>query len=376
MIRGHALRLAAIGIAMAVIPTACDWQGANSIPLPGTQGRGRGAYTIDVQLADIDTIEQNSRVQIGDVTVGTVTNIRREGWHALLTLAINADVNLPANSTAAVGQTSLLGTRHISLAPPKGTPQGQLRQGSLIPLSSTSVAPTVEKTLAAVSMLFNGGGIGQVQEITQALSTAFSGRENDLRSLINQTNTFITNLNGQIDDIIAATDSMNRLVSQLADQKPILDTALKTIPEALAVVNDERQNFVDAFDMLGKFSALAADAVRRTKSSLVKEFNELGPVLQSLADSGPALTRSLSLLSTFPWVTENIPNWFRGDLANVIAIFDFTLSRLDQALFTGTRWEGNLTELEMQWGRTIGQLPSPYTAANPLVAPYRNDQGR
>ena len=47
----------------------------------------------------------------------------------------------------------------------------------------------------------------------------------------------------------------------------------------------------------------------------------------------------------------------------------------DQGIFTGTRWEGNLTELEMQWGRTIGQFPSPYTKANPLVVPYSFDQG-
>ena len=52
------------------------------------------------------------------------------------------------------------------------------------------------------------------------------------------------------------------------------------------------------------------------------------------------------------------------------------LSRIDSALFTGTRFEGDLTELELQWGRTIGQLPSPYTAANPLVVPYHSDQGR
>jgi phospholipid/cholesterol/gamma-HCH transport system substrate-binding protein len=29
----------------------------------------------------------------------------------------------------------------------------------------------------------------------------------------------------------------------------------------------------------------------------------------------------------------------------------------------------------MQWGRTIGQMPSPYTARNPLVVPYHYDQG-
>ena len=51
-------------------------------------------------------------------------------------------------------------------------------------------------------------------------------------------------------------------------------------------------------------------------------------------------------------------------------VVDLTLSRIDSSLFTGTRWEGDLTELELQWGRTIGQMPSPYTAGNPLIAPY------
>jgi phospholipid/cholesterol/gamma-HCH transport system substrate-binding protein len=226
-----------------------------------------------------------------------------------------------------------------------------------------------------MSMLLNGGGIGQIQDITEALSTAFAGRENDLRSLIEQLDKFIAYLNDQVDDIIAATDSFNSLVAQVADQKPVLDKALKTIPDALSVLKDQRQHLADAFDTLGKFSALAADSVNQTKDNLVKEFNELGPVLQSLADSGPALTRSLSVLTTFPWVKENVTKWFRGDFANANTVFDFTLSRLDSAFFTGTRFEGNLTELEMQWGRTIGQLPSPYTAGNPLVAPYHFDQG-
>ena len=94
-----------------------------------------------------------------------------------------------------------------------------------------------------------------------------------------------------------------------------------------------------------------------------------------MANAGPNLTRSLSLLATFPWPKETVENWVRGDYANLTAVVDLTLSRIDTSLFTGTRFEGELTELEMQWGRTIGQLPSPYTAGNPLVIPYRLDQG-
>jgi phospholipid/cholesterol/gamma-HCH transport system substrate-binding protein len=269
------------------------------------------------------------------------------------------------------------------LAPPTDVPpQGRLHNGSLIPLSHAGAYPTTEQTLSVASMFLNGGGLGRVQDITKAFSTAFAGRENDLRSLIQRLDKFISELDRQKNDIIAASDSVNNLVGQFAHQQPVVDEALRTIPDALAVLKTERDNLVEAFDRLGKFSALAADSANRTKEALAQEFKDIGPVLESLANAGPALTRSLSLLPTFPWPKESIPKVFRGDATNITMIIDLTLSRLDSSFFTGTRWQCDLTELELQWGRTIGQLPSPCTAGgpynpgNPLVVPYHWDQGR
>jgi phospholipid/cholesterol/gamma-HCH transport system substrate-binding protein len=142
------------------------------------------------------------------------------------------------------------------------------------------------------------------------------------------------------------------------------------------VLKDQRDNLVTAIDAFGRFSALATDSVNKTKDALTQELKDFGPVLESLANAGPALTRSLSFLATYPWPKETITNWVRGDYANLSLIVDLTLSRIDSSFFTGTRWEGNLTELELQWGRTIGQTPSPYTAGNPLIVPYRWDQGK
>jgi phospholipid/cholesterol/gamma-HCH transport system substrate-binding protein len=365
------------GVALAVAGlSGCQWQGANSLPLPGTQGHGPGAYTIQAQLPDVDNIERNSRVRVADITVGRVTKIERQGWHALLTMMLDGDVHLPANSTAKIGQTSLLGSKHVELVPPINVPaQGRLHEGSLIPLSSGGAYPSTEQTLGALSLILNGGGIGQIQDITAALSTAFAGREKDLRSLIQQLDKFVGYFNDQTGDIINATTSLNNLVGQFADQKPVIDKALKTLPEALGVLKDQRQHLADALDSLGKFSALVADSVIKTKENLVKELQDLGPVLQSLADAGPALTRSLDFFATYPFPKPTLSNWLRGDFANLTATIDLTLSRIDTSLFTGTRFEGNLTELEMQWGRTLGVMPSPYTAGNPLVVPYHFNQG-
>jgi phospholipid/cholesterol/gamma-HCH transport system substrate-binding protein len=353
-----------------------DWQGANTFPLPGTKGSDDGSFVIRAEMPDIQNLQRNSRVRVNDVTIGTVTDIDLQGWHALVTMRLDPGTDLPANATAKLGQTSLLGSVHVELAPPGDAPPvGKLKDGSLIPLSSSSAYPSTEKTLSAVSLLLNGGGIGQLQDITAALSTAFSGREEDVRHLIGELDKFVSYLNDQKDDIIAATESLNNLVKQFADQKPILDRALQTIPRAVTVLKDERQNLIDAVDRVGKFGALAADSVNQTKENLVKELRDIGPVLQSLADAGPALTKSLDYFATFPWPKSTLANWMRGEYGNLSAIFDLTLSRLDAGLLTGTRFEGELTELELQWGRTIGQMPSPYTARNPLVAPYQFNQG-
>lgn len=378
-------RRIAVHLAAAVVAagmSGCGWQGLNSLPLPGTEGNGPGSFEVTALMPDVRNIEQNARVRVADVTVGHVTKIELRGWRAFVTMRLDGGVELPANSTAKIGQTTIFGSLHIELAPPtQEPPQGRLRGGSFIPLAKVASYPTVEQTLAALSLVLNGGGLGRAGEITEALSTAFRGRENDFRGLIHQLDKFAGNLVEQTDDIVAASDSLNQLVGKVAAQQPVLDRALLTIPNAVEVLNDDRDLLVEASDRLGKFAALVADTIERSKESLTSELTAIGPVMESLANAGPALTGALHYLPTYPFPTDTIEKWQRGDYANLTAIIDLTLSRIDQGLFTGTRWECDLTELELQWGRTIGQYPSPcmaggpFNAGNPLTVPYRWDQG-
>jgi phospholipid/cholesterol/gamma-HCH transport system substrate-binding protein len=360
-----------LGIACIAAIPSCEWRGLNSFTLPGTSGNAPGSYTIQAQMPDVTTIQQNTRVRVDDVNIGNVTKIERQDWHALVTMRINGDIHLPANSTAKLGQTSLLGSQHIELAPPAGEPPvGQLKNGSVIPLAHASMYPTTEQTLASVSVLLNGGGIGQLQDINQAIATAFAGRENDMRSLLRQLDEFVAGTNAQTDDIIAAAENLNALASQVAAKDQVVDRALMTVPKALGVLAGERTKIADAIDQLGKFSAIVADTLHQSKESLVNNLRNIAPVLKSLADAGPSLTRGLDGLVAYPWPATTVRNWFRGDYANLSLVVDLTLSRIDQGIFTGSRWEGNLTQLELQWGRTIGMQPSPATAGNPLTLPY------
>lgn len=373
---GAVLLIALVVAALSGCGSVRGFRGANSLPLPGRVGVGPGSYTVQAQMPDVQNLKENSRVQFNDVLVGNVSKVERQGWHALVTMSIEPNVELPANATVTIGQTSLLGSLHVELATPAGVaPKGKLHNGSVIPLSSASAYPSTEQTLGALSLVLNGGGLGQLQDITQTLSAAFSGREQDLRSLITQLDMFIKYLNDQKGDIIAALDSFNNLVGQLAEHRPVLDKALKTIPEAITVLKDEREKLVDSLGRAGPFAADTADVLEQTKENLLKELGDVGPVAKSLADSGLGLTRGLDYLTVPLFSKPPVAKWIRGDYGNLTGVFDFTLSRLDADLFSGSRWEGNLTELELQWGRTLGVMPSPYTARNPLVAPYQFNQG-
>ena len=229
---------------LAALP-ACGWKGLNLLhPARHLRERRRGSYTIQAQMPDVVTIQENTRVRVDDVNVGNVTKIQLQDWHALVTMRINGMCTCAANSTAKLGQTSLLGSMHIELAAPEDEPPvGQLRNGSVIPLAAASMYPTTEQTLASVSILLNGGGIGQLQEITQAIAKAFAGRENDMRSLLKQLDEFIARTNDQTDDIIAASENLNSLVGQFADKDAIVDKALLTMPKALKVLADERTKY-------------------------------------------------------------------------------------------------------------------------------------
>src|SRR6201991_3220115 len=125
---------------LAALLTGCSFGGLNSLDMPGTAGHGAGSYKITVALPDVATLPQNSPVMIDDVTVGSVSGIdavqRPDGtFYAAVQLSLDQNVKLPANVTAKVAQTSLLGSQHIELAAPVGEPgSGKLANGSEIPM--------------------------------------------------------------------------------------------------------------------------------------------------------------------------------------------------------------------------------------------------
>jgi phospholipid/cholesterol/gamma-HCH transport system substrate-binding protein len=328
---------------LAVLLAGCQFGGLNSLNMPGTAGHGEGSYKITVELPDVATLPQNSPVMVDDVTVGSVSGIdavqRPDGtFYAAVQLSLDKNVNLPANSTARVAQTSLLGSQHIELHAPVAEPaEGKLGNGSNIPLDRTGRYPTTEEVLSSLGVVVNKGNLGALQDITEETYNAVAGRQGTFADLIPRLAELTSSLDRQTNDIIAAADGLNRFAGILARSKDNLGRTLDRLPQALEVLNNNRANIVDAFAALESFATIASRILQQTKDDFAADFKDLYPVIKALNDDVDYFIKDLELLPTFPFHYKYLKQAVRGDYLNVYVTFDVTVRRLGESVFT-TSW--------------------------------------
>ncbi|AEH10026.1 MCE family protein [Candidatus Protofrankia datiscae] len=353
--------------AMTAVLTGCGFESLNSFHLPGTKGSGPGSYTVRIELRNALNVVPNTPVMVDDVTVGTIRSVELKDWTAVVTVSLDKDVVLPENATATIGQTSLLGAKHIELAPPtQDEPVGRLHDGSVVPITRSGHYPETEDVLASAAALLNGGGLGQLKTITTEVNKALGGREGTTRDLLHQVDTTVTRLDEQKASITRALDSLDRISGRFREQNPTIERALAAFPPALDVLNQERENLVNTLVALGDFGRQVDDVVTRGGDDIVRNVAALRPVLKGLADAGSSLHESLWQVGTLLFPLDTFGEVFRGDYINLWGTVDLTLPNIDRTLLSGTPLEGSLTGLHGLLGGTLGLGDQ---AANPLTAP-------
>lgn len=317
--------------------TGCGFHGLYSAPLPGGADLGSHPYHVLVDFSDVLDLVPQSAVKVNDVSVGRVESVHLVGWVAEVQLAVNGDVTLPANAYAQIRQTSLLGEKFVSLSYP---PNSEVASATTladaphpgyryphIAIGRTGETPEIEEVLGALSLLLNGGGLEQLKTITHELDQAMSGHTGDIRSLLSQAVTLTTSLNTQKSRILTAIDNLDALASTLDRQKQILAGALDTLPPAVKILADEKDQFVTLLKSLDRLSDVAVTVVNQSQANFVSALKSLDPVLTEFTKAGDSLPKSFELLATFPFPKTAVDG-IRGDYTNLYLSADLDLSDL------------------------------------------------
>jgi phospholipid/cholesterol/gamma-HCH transport system substrate-binding protein len=314
--------LAASTVLAVAALTGCSssgFSGIYSITLPGGANLGSHPYQVTAQFQNVVDLVPQSAVRVNDVAVGRVTRIwlPRGSWTANVTMLVNGAIHLPANAIAQVTQSSLLGEQYVALSAPPGIPpQGQLRSGSVIPVTRTTTNATVEEVLGALSLLLNGGGISQLHTITVQLDAALTNNEPQIRSMVARLDTLLANLNSHKQSIETALDGLNSLSATLAARDRQISTVLDNLTPGLQVLNDERAQLVTMLQALQNLTGVAVSTINAGQATLVRNLQALEPTLKELANAGANLPDALQVLLTYPF-TDQVLKDIKGDYLNL-----------------------------------------------------------
>ncbi|QKE83824.1 MCE family protein [Arthrobacter sp. NEB 688] len=303
------------------------------LPLPGGPRAEGRQITVRAEFTDVLDLVPRSSVKVDEVTVGEVTAIDLDGWTARVTMRVPAASDLPDDTRAELKQTSLLGEKYVALERPDGGGSGRLGDGDLIPLERTGRNPEVEEVLAALSMLLNGGGVGQLKVIETELNNALRGRTDDVRSLITQLDTFVGGLDEQKAEIIRAIDGIDRLSASLAQRRDELEGVLRELPKGLKILADQREQLTTMLTSLDRLGKVGTRVVRASREDTLANLEALKPVLAQLAKAGDDLPASLQLLLTYPFPDSSLQA-IKGDYTNLRVTADLDLRGLTLPLPT------------------------------------------
>ena len=137
-----------------------------------------------------------------------------------MTLAFDNGVRIPADVSAAINRTTILGDQFVQLTVPKNETGAaaatapQLADGARI--AHTSLVPDVEQFVAAGSQVFGAISTTELEQIIEAGGEGFTGQEASLKAFLADLSTVANGYAQHTSDITQAVNGLNSLTASLA----------------------------------------------------------------------------------------------------------------------------------------------------------------
>ncbi len=274
---------------------------------------GAGQRTATAVFSDVGDLANGAQVQLADVPVGSVSSIALDGDRARVTLTFDSGVRIPADVSAAIDRTTILGDQFVQLDVPKSqtgaaaTGAPQLADGAVI--AHTSTVPDVEQFVAAGSAVFGAVSTTQLEQIIEAGAEGFSGQEASLKAFLADLTTVATGYAQHTGSITRAVNGLNSLTSTLAPTSGATATALDNLAQTVAILARNSSQFESLLQSLDNLSTQGRSILETYYPQIVTQLQTLQAVSGQLAQHQSDLA---GLLSEIPVADAALPSSVRN----------------------------------------------------------------
>ncbi|HJR45187.1 MAG TPA: MlaD family protein [Actinomycetota bacterium] len=213
------------------------------------------AYEVKAEFKDAAGVSTENQVRVAGIKVGTVSDIRLQDDHVLITMEIDNGTEIPADAFAEIKLATLLGTKFIDLEAKGGEPY--LEDGDLIPIERTSVpyeiyqasnqgtdvledldGPALNDMLRELTELTRVAQdeVGVALEGLNELGTGLVEKDDELRSLLSGSEELTALLSDEGDELVRLIDASNDVLGSLARKRENLQSLLAVTKQMAGTV--------------------------------------------------------------------------------------------------------------------------------------------
>ncbi|WP_410668479.1 MCE family protein [Amycolatopsis sp. cmx-4-68] len=232
---------------------------------------------------------KQSDVKVRGLIVGSVADIIATDHGAELTLALKPESAklIPQNVSARFLPKTLFGERFVSLEIPQKPSSKTLASGDVIPQDRTSSAVELEQAFSHLMPVLQAVQPQKLSATLTAISTALSGRGDQLGDTLAQLGTYIGELNPHEPELQHNLKALAEFSDHLKDAAPDLVQSLDNLSTTTRTVVDERQNLANLYGSLTQASVDLQTFLQNNKDNIISLVDTARPTAELLAKYAP-----------------------------------------------------------------------------------------
>ena len=251
-----------------------------ALGLGGCGGSGQSTLDASATFTDVADLVAGAPVQYANITVGSVKSISLHDDQARVVLAIEKSAQVPADVTAQLRQTSILGEHFVSLvAPSPGGPA--LRDGAVI--AHTQFVPGIQQLVESGAEVFGAVNAAQLSEIVANGAQGFGGQAANLKQLLDDFDTILAGYSSRSGEITTLIDNLNQFNATLGPNAQQDAQAIANLAQTTQILAQQSDRFEQLLQSLDDLAAQGNSILSTGLTQTEDQINALAAVAGQLA---------------------------------------------------------------------------------------------
>lgn len=245
---------------------------------------------------NVSDLRPGNTVRVAGVRVGTVSDISLgDDHHVTVAFTVANNVHLTTGTRVAVKYLNLVGDRYLALLDGPGSTR-LLPAGSVIPLDRTAPALDLDLLLSGLKPVIRGLNARQVNDLSSSLLQIMQGQGGTLNSLLSKTSSFTSALADNHQVVEQLIDNLKVVLTTLSNDGDKFSNTIDRVERLMTELHQQRDTIGTAIDSLSNGTATIADLLNQARAPLagtIRELARLAPNLDQEKDRlDYALTRA------------------------------------------------------------------------------------